>query len=92
MSVPTSCEADSVFFVMAAHICCRLRPLFISRLCLIESGIDAAEFVDVGIAQLGQHGRGGLTAISDSAVDKDCGILLGDYLGGGRFVNRWFPA
>ena len=66
---------------------CRLRLLPALRLYLIGPGVDAAEFVDAGVAQLRQRGGGGLTAVSAAAVDQHRGILLRDHLGGGRFVN-----
>ena len=54
---------------------------------LIGPGVDAAKFIDVGVAQLRQGGGGGLTAIPAAAVDQDRGILLGNHLCGSRFVD-----
>ena len=41
----------------------------------------------VGTTQLNQGDGGGLAAVPAAAVDQDRGILLGDYLCGGRFIN-----
>ena len=57
------------------------------RLCLIGPGIDAAEFVDVGVAQFGQRGGCGLAAVSAAAVDQHGGILFGNYLSGSILVK-----
>ena len=39
-------------------------------LCRIGPGVDAAEFVDVGVAQVRQRGGRGLAAVSAAAVDQ----------------------
>lgn len=41
------------------------------RLRLIGPGTDAAEFVDVGVPQLGQRGEGRLAPVSAAAVDQN---------------------
>lgn len=54
---------------------------------LIGPGIDAAEFVDIGVAQFRQ-GRGcRLATVPAAAVDQNGGILFGDHLSGGVFVD-----
>ena len=78
---------SALFFVYAAHILYRLRALPALRLCFIEPGIDATEFVDVGATQLGQRGGGGLAAVSTAAVNQHRGVLFRDHLGGSCFVN-----
>ena len=54
---------------------------------LIGPGVDAAEFVDIGVAQFRQ-GRGcRLAAVPAAAVDQNYGILFGDHLSGGILVD-----
>lgn len=53
----------------------------------IGPGADTTEFVDVGVAQLGQRGGGSLTAVSATAIDQHRGILVRNHLGGSCFVN-----
>ncbi len=57
------------------------------RFRLIGPGVDAAEFVDVGVSQFGQRGRCGFAAVSATTVDQHRGILLGDHLGSGILIN-----
>ena len=58
-----------------------------SRLRLIRPGVDAAELIDVGVAQLGQCGGGCLTAVSAAAVNQHRGVLLGNHLGSSILIN-----
>lgn len=59
-----------------------------SRLRVVGPGVDAAEFVDAGIAQLSQRRGCSLAAVSTAAVDQDRGVLLRNHLGGSILVNR----
>lgn len=57
-----------------------------SRLRVVGPGVDAAEFVDAGIAQLSQRRGCSLAAVSTAAVDQDRGVLLRNHLGGSRHL------
>ena len=75
------------FFVYSDVDFALLTDFFTLRLGCIGPGVDAAKFVDVGVAQFRQ-GRGGrLAAVPAAAVDQNGGILFGDHLSGGILVD-----
>lgn len=75
------------FFVYSDVDFALLTDFFTLRLGCIGPGVDAAEFVDVGVAQFRQ-GRGcRLAAVPAAAVDQHRGIFFGDYLSGGILVD-----
>ena len=65
------------------------------RLCFIGPGVDAAEFVDIGVAQFCQSRGCRLAAVPAAAGHQNRGILFGDHLCGGiplRIIHQRLEA
>ena len=57
------------------------------RFRLIGPGVDAAEFVDIGVTQVSQSRGCGLATVSTAAVDQNRGVRFRDHFGGSIFIN-----